>query len=191
MRRKVSNLSPLQYLVRIFSASFLQNMVENQERKKRMSIRLTAVFPGEDAADLAVLSLRGKGCEVISQETQQRLRPGVSNEVASSRFWDFSPIPMQDGGTLFSMRLPGMPRVIAAARAFYRWCFVHGKAEIRDVGYIQLKSAIAGKEKENDGGRALLNELKKAHKALGAAILPRAYAYGFIPADAEYFKEGE
>lgn len=82
-------------------------------------------------------------------------------------------------------------RVIAAARAFYRWCFVHGKAEIRDVGYIQLKSAIAGKEKENDGGRALLNELKKAHKALGAAILPRAYAYGFIPADAEYFKEGE
>lgn len=111
MRRKVSNLSPLQYLARIFSASFLQNMVENQERKKRMSIRLTAVFPGEDAADLAVLSLRGKGCEVISQETQQRLRPGVSNEVASSRFWDFSPIPMQDGGTLFSMRLPGMPRV--------------------------------------------------------------------------------
>ena len=73
-----------------------------------MSIRFTALFPGEDQADLAVLSLRSHGCEVISRETRDRLPPRLSNEAGI--YGSFSPLPLQDGGTLWGMRLPGMPR---------------------------------------------------------------------------------
>lgn len=78
-----------------------------------MSIRLTAVFPGEDAADLAVMSLREKGCEVISRETRERLRPGAVNEVGGFWYEDFSPLPMQDNGSFTTLRMPGIPHVRA------------------------------------------------------------------------------
>lgn len=76
-----------------------------------MSIRFTALFPGEDQADLAVMSLRSHGCEVISRETHDRLPPRLSNEAGI--YGSFSPLPLQDGGTLWGMRLPGMPRFSA------------------------------------------------------------------------------
>lgn len=76
---------------------------------------------------------------------------------------------------------------LRAARELYAYCFRRGKAELWDVGYVQIKAAVT----EDDGGRALLNELKRAHKALGEKLLPRVYAYGFIPEDVRYFEEGE
>ena len=80
-------------------------------------------------------------------------------------------------------------RVLNAARTFYRWCFSHGLAERYDVGFAQLKSALARGGEEYDGGRVALKELKEANAVLGKVILTKAYAYGFIPADVEYFAE--
>lgn len=74
-----------------------------------------------------------------------------------------------------------------AAETFYAYCFSAGKAEIWDAGYLQLKEATESDER----GRGLLKDLKRAHKALGEKLLPQAYGYGFIPADVEYFEEGE
>ena len=76
-------------------------------------------------------------------------------------------------------------KVMQAARDFYAYCYRGGMAEIWDAGYPQLRAAA------DEGGRALLNGLKAAHKALGNVLLPKMYDYGFIPADVEYFKEGE
>lgn len=76
-------------------------------------------------------------------------------------------------------------RVMRAARVFYAYCYGSGKAECWDAGYAQLKAAVL----EDERGREALNALKKAHKELGEALLPRIYAYGFIPADVEYFGE--
>lgn len=80
-------------------------------------------------------------------------------------------------------------RVMNAARTFYRWCFERGLAERYDVGFAQLKSALARGGEEYDGGRVVLKALKEANALLGKVILTKAYAYGFIPADVEYFKE--
>jgi hypothetical protein len=80
-------------------------------------------------------------------------------------------------------------RVMEAARAFYRWCFAHGLAEIYDVGFAQLKSAVLRGGEEYEGGRVALKALKEANALLGKVLLTKAYAYGFLPADVEYFAE--
>lgn len=75
--------------------------------------------------------------------------------------------------------------VLKTARAFYEYCYRGEMAEIWDAGYSQLKSAVSADEM----GMALLTELRRAVKALGAAILPRVYELGFVPRDIEYFEE--
>ncbi|MBQ8885337.1 MAG: hypothetical protein IJY62_03090 [Clostridia bacterium] len=75
--------------------------------------------------------------------------------------------------------------VLERARAFYEYCYRNKKAEIWDAGYPQLKAAVASDER----GMALLNELKVAVRALGAALLPRVFELGFAPRDIEYFEE--
>ena len=78
-------------------------------------------------------------------------------------------------------------KLMQAARKFYAYCYRTGKAEIWDAGYAQLKAAVT----EDEGGRALLSALKKAHRALGKKLLPEIYSLGFVPEDVNYFEEGE
>ena len=78
-------------------------------------------------------------------------------------------------------------KTMRAARVFYAYCYGNKLAEIWDAGYAQLKAAVS----EDERGREALNALKKAHKELGATLLPRIYGYGFIPSDVEYFEEEE
>lgn len=80
---------------------------------------------------------------------------------------------------------PEAERTMKAARVFYAYCFGKGYADVWDVGFAALKSAVA----EDDGGRVALSALKEAHKALGEKLLPKVYGYGFLPPDAVYFEE--
>ena len=74
-----------------------------------MSTQITAQFDDVNTADLALRDLEVMGIPVSGRKTHSMLFPGSDRGVANLAFGEadrFSPPPLQDGGTLLSMRIP-------------------------------------------------------------------------------------
>ena len=74
-----------------------------------MSTQITAQFNDVNTADLALRDLENLGISVTNRQTHSMLFPGSDRGVTNMAFGEadrFSPPPLQDGGTLLSMRIP-------------------------------------------------------------------------------------
>ena len=74
-----------------------------------MPTQITAQFNDVNTADLALRDLENLGISVTNRQTHSMLFPGSDRGVTNMAFGEtdrFSPPPLQDGGTLLSMRIP-------------------------------------------------------------------------------------
>ena len=74
-----------------------------------MPTQITAQFNDVNTADLALRDLENLGISVTNRQTHSMLFPGYDRGVTNMAFGEadrFSPPPLQDGGTLLSMRIP-------------------------------------------------------------------------------------
>ena len=74
-----------------------------------MPTQITAQFNDVNTADLALRDLENLGIPVTNRQTHSMLFPGSDRGVTNMAFGEadrFSPPPLQDGGTLLSMRIP-------------------------------------------------------------------------------------
>ena len=74
-----------------------------------MPTQITAQFNDVNTADLALRDLENLGISVTNRQTHSMLFPGSDRGVTNLAFGEadrFSPPPLQDGGTLLSMRIP-------------------------------------------------------------------------------------
>ncbi|MBQ2750410.1 MAG: hypothetical protein IJF34_11555 [Clostridia bacterium] len=74
-----------------------------------MPTQIAAQFNDVNTADLALRDLENLGISVTNRQTHSMLFPGSDRGVTNMAFGEadrFSPPPLQDGGTLLSMRIP-------------------------------------------------------------------------------------
>lgn len=74
-----------------------------------MSANIIAEFQDVNTADLALRDLESMGIPILNRKTHAMLFPGADQRVTNLVLGSanrFSPPPLQDGGTLLSMRIP-------------------------------------------------------------------------------------
>ena len=91
---------------------------------------------------------------------------------------------------------PEARAVLDAARAFYREFYANithtpwmdWKIETWDAGYYQIRNAMKGLGSAVEDNRPPEENLRTAHNALRAKLLPQIYSLGFLNPDMEPFK---